>query len=89
MPWLPPEHFEAPQGMLQRPESCLYPKRCAAARMCLAAHTRETAAHARHQRFLKRENGGEPAKLEMVPVAKKKTALEIIEEAIEAEFPDG
>ena len=69
MPWLPPEHFEAPQGMLERPEGCQFPKRCAQDRTCWAAKQRELAAHKTHERILKREAGAEPD-LRPLPVAK-------------------
>jgi len=89
LPWLPPEHFEAPQGMLSRPPGCKYPRQCALARMCLQAKQKEQAAHKRHERILKAE--GPAPELRPVHVSRKmfeseRSIIEVIEEAVEEEF---
>jgi hypothetical protein len=73
--------------MLGRPVGCQYPKKCAIERVCLQAKNRELQAHQAHERILKAEQRETEGVVEVtsIPVARK-TALEVIEEAVEEEF---
>lgn len=49
LPWMRPEDHEAPRGMLERPETCLFARNCAVDRCCWQGRAMESAAWARYR----------------------------------------